>query len=218
MPISVDNRMINFMADINEQEKSNKDSGKTDRLKQFGQRLIHSKYMLPGIGFASFLESTVVPIPLETILLPLMQAKRKQIFVISTMALAGCILGALAGYTIGYFIIDTIGDQIVSLISTQEQFEEVKQQMQQKGFWFVLTVGIAPVPFQIAMLAAGTLKYSLLFFLLATTISRAVRYYGIGLLVYWAGNKAQDYFERHKKSTSIIMIIVVGIIWYWSFF
>ena len=188
------------------------------KLKRFGQRLIYSKYMLPGIGLASFLESTIIPIPLETILIPLMQARRKQIFVIITMALAGCILGALTGYTIGYFIFDMIGDQIVSLISTQEQFDHVKQQMQQKGFWFVISVGILPIPFQIAMLAAGALKYSLVLFLIATTLSRAIRYYGLGLLVYLAGNKAQEFFERHKKSSAIILTILFCIFWYWMIF
>ncbi|WP_340105360.1 YqaA family protein [Rhodohalobacter sp. 8-1] len=172
--------------------------------------------MLPGIGFASFLESTIVPIPLETILLPLMQARRKQLVAISAMALAGCIFGALSGYAIGYYIFDAVGEQIVSLLSSQEQFEIAKQQMQQKGFWFVMSVGILPIPFQIAMLAAGTLKYSLFLFLIATTISRAIRYYGLAILVYLAGNQAQKLFERHKKSTSIILFVVVAIIWYLS--
>ena len=206
------------MTGTNEKENSNDDGGIGSRLKLFGLRLVHSRYMIPGIGLASFLESTVIPIPLETILLPLMQARRKQMFIISTMALAGCILGALAGYTIGYFIFDAIGEQIISLISTQEQFEIVKQQMQQKGFWFVLTVGIAPIPFQIAMLAAGTLKYSLSLFLIATALSRAIRYYGLALLVYWAGNKAQRFYDRHKKSFSIIFIILFCIFWYWMIF
>ncbi len=195
---------------------SNSGHGIKFRLKQFGKRLIYSRYMLPGIGFASFLESTIVPIPLETILLPLMQARRKQLVAISAMALAGCIFGALSGYAIGYYIFDAVGEQIVSLLSSQEQFEIAKQQMQQKGFWFVMSVGILPIPFQIAMLAAGTLKYSLFLFLIATTISRAIRYYGLAILVYLAGNQAQKLFERHKKSTSIILFVVVAIIWYLS--
>ena len=89
--------------------------------------------------------------------------------------------------------------------------------MQQKGFWFVISVGILPIPFQIAMLTAGVLKYSLILFLLAATLSRALRYYGLALLVYWAGNKAQKLFERHKKSSAIILILLVLIIWYLSF-
>ena len=197
--------------------KSSEDSGKISRLKQLGKRLIHSKSMLPGIGVASFLESTIVPIPLETILIPLMQARRKQIFVICTVALAGCVLGAITGYAIGYFIFDAVGDQIVSLISTEAQFENIKEQMELKGFWFIITVGITPIPFQIAMLAAGALKYSFLYFIIATTIARAVRYYVLGLFVHLAGNKAEELFRRHKKSSAFIIVLVIGVIWYLSF-
>lgn len=206
------------MADTNEKVKSNNNHGKIFKLKQFGERLIHSKYMLPGIGIASFLEATVIPIPLETILMPLMQARRKKLLLISTVALAGCILGACAGYAVGFYIFDAIGEQIVSLVSTQNQFENAKQQMQQKGFLFVLSIGITPIPFQIAMLAAGALKYSLILFLVAATISRALRYYGLALLVYWAGNQAQEFYERHKRSTISILILLLGVVWYLSIF
>lgn len=166
------------------------DNVKLSKLKQFGLKMMNSRYMLPGIGIVSFLEATVIPIPLETILLPLMQAHRKKMFMISSMALAGCTLAAFVGYTVGFYIFDMIGDQIVSLLSSQEQFKNAKQQMQEKGFWFVFSIGIAPIPFQIAMLAAGALKYSLLLFLIATKLSRDLRYYGLALLVYWTGNRA----------------------------
>lgn len=191
-------------------------TGKKSKLKRLGQRLIYSDSMLRGVGVASYLESTIVPIPLEAIMIPLMQVHRKKLFLISTVALAGCILGAVTGYAVGFFIFDAIGDQIVALISTQEQFETVKQQMEMNGFWFVVSVGVAPIPFQIAMLAAGALQYSFLYFLIATTLARAIRYYGVALLVLVAGNKAESLFKRHKKSSTLITIVVIGIIWYLS--
>lgn len=191
-------------------------TSKKSRFKRVGQRLIYSDSMLKGVGIASFLESIIVPIPLEAILIPLMQARRNKLFLISTMALAGCILGALTGYTVGYFIFDAVGDQIVSLFSTEEQFQSVKQQMELNGFWFVLSVGIAPIPFQIAMLAAGALQYSIFYFLLATTLARAIRYYGLALFVLLAGNQAEKLFKRHKKSSTVIVIVVIGILWYLS--
>lgn len=195
---------------------SGEEAGKKSKLKRLGRRLIYSDSMLRGVGIASYLESTIVPIPLETILIPLMQARRKKLFLISTIALAGCILGAVTGYAVGFFIFDAVGEQIVSLFSTEEQFQTVKQQMELNGFWFVLSVGVAPIPFQIAMLAAGTLQYSFFYFLLATTLARAIRYYGLALFVLLAGNQAETLFKRHKKSSTLIAIVVIGIIWYLS--
>lgn len=192
--------------------------GKLESIKQFALKLIHSKHMLWGIGVASFLEAIIIPIPLETILIPLMHARRKQIFIISTIALLGCILAAAVGYMIGYFVFDAIGTQLVSLVSTPEQFERVSQKMQDEGFWFVFSVGVVPIPFQIAMLAAGATQYSFMLFLLASTLSRGLRYYGLAILVLFAGDKAEHLFKKHKITVSILFLVVVGGIWAYSIF
>jgi len=43
-----------------------------------------------------------------------------------------------------------------------------------------MSVGVIPIPFQIAMLAAGATRYSFFLFMLAPALSRALRYYGLG--------------------------------------
>lgn len=172
--------------------------------------------MYLGVGVASFLESVIVPIPLETILIPLMQARRDKILLISTIALIGCLLGAGVGYAVGYFVFEAIGQQLISWFSTPEQFDYVRQQMQDKGFLFVFSVGVIPIPFQLAMLAAGATQYSLFLFLAASGLSRAIRYYGLGFLVWIAGNKAQHLFEKHKVGFSLVLIAIVILIWWIS--
>ncbi|MGO1462205.1 MAG: YqaA family protein [Marinobacter sp.] len=186
---------------------------KRARIKNWALRLIYSRHAFLGLGIASFLESILIPIPLEAILVPLMQARRNQIFLLSTIALLGCLAGATVGYLVGYYVFDAIGQQLVELVSTPEQFESVRQRMEADGFWFVLSVGVIPVPFQIAMLAAGATSYSFPLFMLASALSRAVRYYGLGLLVLIAGNQAQAIFERHKVKATIVVTIGVLVIW-----
>lgn len=186
---------------------------KRDRLKQLGERLIYSKQMLPGIGIASFLEALIVPIPLETILIPLLQARRARMWLISTIVLGACLVAATIGYAVGYFIFDAYGAQLVSLFATPEEFARVQLQMQNKGFWFVFSVGVMPIPFQIAMLAAGATKYPLILFLAASALSRAIRYYGLAVLVYYTGNQAQRVFERHKTSVGLGLLVIVSAAW-----
>jgi membrane protein YqaA with SNARE-associated domain len=69
-------------------------------VKARAKKLIQSKNMLTGIGVASFLESTVVPIPLEALLVPLMQKRREKLWMIAAITTAGCMLGALVGYAV----------------------------------------------------------------------------------------------------------------------
>lgn len=188
-------------------------SGGLARIKRLTVRLVYSRHAFWGLGIASFLESILIPIPLEAILIPLMQARRNQIFILSTISLIGCLAGATVGYFVGYFVFDAIGPRLVEMVSTPEQFENVRMRMEEDGFWFILSVGVIPIPFQIAMLAAGATSYSFFLFMLASGLSRALRYYGLGLLVFIAGNKAQAIFERHKVSAAIVVTIVVLVIW-----
>lgn len=183
------------------------------KVEKLTNKFVHSKHMLASVGAASFLESIIVPIPLETILIPLMQARRKQMFWIATAALLGCMLGASVGYAAGYFLMDAVGSNIVEWVSSPEQYENVKQQMEHKGFWFVFSVGVVPIPFQIAMLAAGATQFSFWLFIVASVLSRAIRYYGLALLVKFSGNKAQKLYEKHKKSTTAVICLVIGAAW-----
>ena len=186
----------------------------TKKLKRTTKKMVDSRHMLKGITLASFLESTIVPVPLEAILIPLMQARREKLWSIALMASLGCVIGALFGYALGYYLFDLTGDWIINTFSDPEQFEQVSAKMEQQGFWFVLTLGIAPIPFQIAMLAAGATKYSLLLFLLATVIARSIRYFGLALAVYVAGDNAEALVRRYKTKAILALTAVVLLIWY----
>ncbi|WP_217876231.1 YqaA family protein [Pseudoalteromonas shioyasakiensis] len=186
------------------------------KLKQKTRQFIDSKHMLKSITVASFLESTIVPIPLEAVLVPLMQARREKIWLIALMATIGCIIGAIFGYALGYYLFDVVGDWVINTFSNPEQFEQVKQKMQAQGFWFVLTLGIVPIPFQIAMLAAGATKYSIFLFLLATVIARSIRYFALAAVVYYAGNQAERVIQKHKTKALVAISVLVLLLWWLS--
>ncbi|NHH88520.1 VTT domain-containing protein [Pseudoalteromonas sp. MB47] len=186
------------------------------KLKQKTRQFIDSKHMLKSITVASFLESTIVPIPLEAVLIPLMQARREKLWLIALMATIGCIIGAIFGYALGYYLFDVVGDWVINTFSNPEQFEQVKQKMQAQGFWFVLTLGIVPIPFQIAMLAAGATKYSIFLFLLATVIARSIRYFALAVVVYYAGNQAERIIQKHKTKALVAISVLVLLLWWLS--
>lgn len=186
------------------------------KVKHKTKKLIDSKHMLKGITLASFLESTIVPIPLEAVMVPLMQARRESLWKIAFMATVGCVIGAVFGYALGYYLFDIVGEWLINTFFSQDQFDNVKQQMQNQGFWFVMTLGIAPIPFQVAMLAAGATKFSLPLFLLATVIARAIRYFGLAIVVYYAGDKAEQLIKRYKMKAVVAITLAVIFLWWLS--
>jgi membrane protein YqaA with SNARE-associated domain len=186
---------------------------------QFLSRIMQSRYLYSGVAAASALESTVVPVPFEILLIPVMQSHRSRIFYFSLMALFGCVLGALLGYLFGYALYETLGRWMVSITGTTEQFQRAVQMIRDgNGFWFVFSVGFTPVPFQIAMVAAGVSRYSFYGFIAATTLSRSIRYFGLGFLVLLYGDKAKKIYEKHKIAVSIAAFGIVLFFWFLSWY
>lgn len=173
------------------------------------KRLIDSEHMLSGVGVASFLESTVVPIPIETLLVPLMQARREKLWLIATVTTLGCMLGALLGYFVGYYLFDALQHYITQYVATEAQIEAFQNTMHTKGFWFIFSTGVTPLPLQIAMLAAGLSKYSLGLYLIAVASSRIIRYFGLAVLVYYLGDKTEKLIRQYKWQAGAVGIIAV---------
>lgn len=171
--------------------------------------------MLTGIGVASFLESTIVPIPLEALLVPLMQKRRDKLWLIATITTVGCMIGAIVGYAIGFFMFDIFRDLIMEYITNEQQFEEFQNVMEKQGFWFVFSTGVTPIPLQIAMLTAGVSKYSLALYMLAVTSSRVIRYFGLALLVYYFGDQTEKLIRKYKWQAVVggiaIILLIFGL-------
>ena len=182
-------------------------------IKKRVKQLIYSKNMLTGIGVASFLESTVVPIPLEALLVPLMQKRREKLWLIATVTTLGCMAGALLGYAIGYFLFDIFRDFIMQYITTEQKFANFQDTMASQGFWFVFSTGITPIPLQVAMLTAGLSKYSLGLYMVAVTSSRIIRYFGLAVLVYYFGDKTEKLVHKYKWQ-AIVAGIAIALVFF----
>jgi membrane protein YqaA with SNARE-associated domain len=174
---------------------------------------LNSRWMFTSLGVASFLESIIVPIPLEAVLVPLMQKRRDCLWRLALIALFGCIAGAVVGYYVGYLFMETVGLWFVEQTGQQDTLDRAKGLMDRQGFWFILAVSVLPIPFQIAMLAAGATKYPVLWFLLATLISRSIRYFGLAFIVWKFGDKAEAFIKKHKWTSVILAIALIATFW-----
>lgn len=167
------------------------------------EAMMHSRHARTGVFFASMAETTLVPIPIEVVLLPLMISNRKRAWQYATAALLGCLAGACIGYGIGLLFFETAGQWIIEAMGLSEQFESAKAKIDGRGFWYILFVAISPVPFQLAYLGAGAVGYSFLLFLLASAIGRSVRYYGLVVLVHIFGKAAGPWLKKHETTIAI---------------
>lgn len=181
-------------------------------------RLNRSNHLLWLLGVLSFLETIIIPVPIEVVLIPLMAINRERVIAIATVVTLGCLLAALVGYAIGMALYESVGRWFIETMGYQQAYESFKAFFDSYGFLAILLVGLVPIPFQVAMITAGLSGYPLPLFVLAAVIARGIRYYGLAWLVYRFGEDAQRWWQRNALATgfgaaAIILVLYLGGQW-----
>lgn len=186
---------------------------KEGNVRHWLERLLTSRHSPLAMGGLSFLESTVLAVPLELILVPYMLANRHRIWWIAALVTLGCLLGALCGYLVGMAAYGTLGSWIIERFGWQQAAATFQMEFNQNGFLAVLLVGVSPVPFQIAMLTAGASGYSVPLFLLAAALARGLRYFGLALLVVIFGRRVEGLLQRWRirKRTLLLGMMLLAL-------
>jgi membrane protein YqaA with SNARE-associated domain len=170
------------------------------RVRDWSERLVSEDSGKRTLAFASFLESTIVPIPLEALVAPLMVAHPRHAWRIALAILLGCLAGALLFYFVALWLFDPVVRPALESLGLMEAFEAARSRLGESGlFWAIFLVSASPVPFQLATLGAGAVGGNVFVFMAAVATSRALRYYGLAALARllgpriqrWAGGKRQ---------------------------
>lgn len=177
---------------------------------QWLKRFSDSKHMLWLLGIFSFLETIIIPVPIEVVLIPLMAANKHRIWTLATVAMAGCLAASLLGYGIGMTLYESAGTWFIETMNMQSAYESFQAFFEKYGFFAILTLGVLPIPFQVAMITAGLSGYPILLFVLAAVIARGIRYYGLAWLVNRFGGRAKALWQRNALTTTLA--IVTGVV------
>ena len=96
---------------------------KNKRTKQWIERINGSKNMLWLLGTLSFLETIILPIPIELVLIPLMAANKQRIWLLATVTTAGCLVASLVGYGVGMLLFQSIGTWFLEFMGMQNSYQ-----------------------------------------------------------------------------------------------
>jgi len=184
----------------------------TKRTKQWFERINGSKNMLWLLGTLSFLETIILPIPLELVLIPLMAANKHRIWLLATVTTAGCLIASLVGYGVGMLLFQSIGAWFIEFMGMEQSYQSFQTFFDQYGFAAILAIGILPIPFQVAMITAGLSGYPVLLFALAALIARGLRYFGLAWLVHRFGSRVLMLWKQQALVTSLVAGVVVLVV------
>ena len=174
----------------------------------------NSKFFL---GFISFIESFIFPIPPDVLIIPMTIARRHEWVKIALIATCGSVFGACLGYFIGYVFFNEIGIKIFEFYSVDPAFW--KSKVSSDGgvlAWITLLAiaGFSPVPFKLLTISSGFVQFNLLYFIIVALITRGSRFFLIAFLIGNFGPTMKILIERKLLKISIIVSIIIIIFSY----
>ncbi|MBR4843331.1 MAG: DedA family protein [Alistipes sp.] len=152
----------------------------------------------------AFCESSWFPIPPDILLIALCLGAIKKSFRFAAICLAGSIIGAAVGYGIGHFLwITPTGDPTAiatfffNHVFSVEGFNNVGALFDKYNFWIVFTAGFTPLPYKLFTIAGGLFDINFLMFIIASIVSRGLRFFVIAWLIWRFGAPIKAFIDKY---------------------
>ena len=176
-----------------------------------------SKFFL---GFISFIESFIFPIPPDVLIIPMTIAKRHEWIKIALIATIGSVFGACLGYFIGYVFFNEIGIKIFEFYNVDPSFW--KNKVSSDGgiiAWMTLLAiaGFSPVPFKLLTISSGFIHFNIVYFVIISLLTRGSRFFLIAFLIGNFGPAMKLLIEKKLLKISIIASTILIVFAYFVY-
>ncbi len=167
-----------------------------------------------ALFWVAFAESSFFPIPPDVMLVPMVIKRREQAWLFATIALVGSVLGGIAGYAIGYFLLDSIGQPVLRFYGLTTKFQDFAKTFNEYGVWILIIKGMTPIPYKLLTITAGATQMNVPAFIAASVVARAMRFFLVAGLLYWFGEPIREFIEKRLTliTTALVVLIVAGFV------
>lgn len=174
-------------------------------------KLAGHRYAIPALAGVSFIESSVFPIPPDVMLVPMVLAQRDRAWLLAAVCSVASVLGGLAGYAIGYFAYQEVGQPLLDFYGHADKFDAFRAGYQEWGAWIVAGAGFTPFPYKFITIASGVFKLDLLTFIIASALSRSARFFLVAGLLWWFGPPIKRFLEANLALvTTLFFFLLFG--------
>jgi len=179
------------------------------RLYDWTMRLASRPNALAALGAVAFAESSFFPIPPDAMIIPMVLARPDRAWAIALVATVASVLGGIAGYAIGYYLLATIGQTIITTYGYEAEFANFRQAYNEWGLWIILIKGLTPIPYKLVTIASGAAGFDFPVFVLASIATRGLRFFAVAALLCWYGPPIRDFVERRLTLVATLFLLAV---------
>ncbi|GBE06831.1 SNARE associated Golgi protein [bacterium BMS3Abin10] len=164
---------------------------------------------MPALFLLAFAESSFFPIPPDVLLITLALSIPSKSFRYAAVCTAGSVLGGVAGYFIGYGLMDLIGTPILEFYGVMDKYEYIQELYMRYDAWAVSIAGFTPVPYKVFTISAGAFKINFVIFVLASLAGRAGRFFLVAALIYRFGPPIRKFIDKYFNLLTIVFFVLL---------
>lgn len=177
----------------------------------------HSPFGERALFVLALAESSFFPVPPDVLLIALVLGKRETWLRLAILCSIASVIGGLAGYAIGHFLWYS-GDSFSSIAMfffnnipgfTIESFNAVSKLYDVYSFWIVFTAGFTPIPYKIITITAGVANINVSIFVVASVISRSLRFFLVAWLIFKFGESINAFINKWFNVLSIAFVVLL---------
>ncbi|WP_339635711.1 YqaA family protein [uncultured Sneathiella sp.] len=165
-----------------------------------------AKWFLGGVSFA---ESSFFPLPPDILLIPMVLANRRDAWRLAFLCSITSVLGGLFGYLVGALFFDWIGAPIIDFYGYTDKFANFTEAYNEWGGWIVAFFGLTPFPYKVITIASGVTHLNLAVFIIASVLSRSLRFFIVAGLLWKFGAPIQVFIEKYLGLLTILFFILL---------
>jgi membrane protein YqaA with SNARE-associated domain len=156
-------------------------------------------YGAPALFGLALAESSFFPIPPDPLLIALCLGAPGLSLRFAANATVASVLGGMLGYGIGagaWHLMEGWFFAYVPGVSA-EAFARVQGLYDNYDFWAVFLAGLTPIPYKVFTLSAGVFSINFPVFVVASVLSRGLRFFLLAGLIFYFGQPITRFIDRY---------------------
>lgn len=167
-------------------------------------------YGLFGILILAMLDSFILSIPTEALFIPFGIENHEHVFFYAFLTSGAGAVGAVFGYILGL----KGGRPILNKFFSDRQIYKVERLFAKHGSLAVVVAAFSPVPFQLATIASGVFRISIVKLIICAFIGRFARFGLLAVIIVLMGEKARFFLTSSEFLYLLVLITAVGLVVY----
>jgi membrane protein YqaA with SNARE-associated domain len=158
----------------------------------------------------AFAESSFFPVPPDVLLITLGVATPERAIWYGAVCSIASVLGGGLGYAIGLYG----GRPLLYRVFSEHKIHAVERLYDRYNAWATGVAGLTPIPYKVFTIAGGAFKINFKVFVLASAVSRSLRFMTEGILLYFFGAPIRDFLYTYFNWLSIaFVVLLIGGFW-----